>query len=295
MLKLLEVTRKIPTRDSESHNSPAARRPAELGQSEVRNNRGNRPLEDGLASLSGGGHTAALEARIAHLAARNSELEHYLFAVSHSLKSSVVTIQGFLPLLESDLHNRNVERVLKDLGHIDQAADHLAHLLDSLPRVLSADHHKKTPRQLAMTDLVRRAADLLSGQFAARGVELDVAPDLPTVFGDRSQLASVVQNLLENAAKFMGEQRRPEITVGRQRDPEGDITFVRDNGIGIDPAAHQRIFELFHRLQPDIEGTGVGLTLAKKIVDLHEGELWLESEGLGRGTTFFLRLPNGPI
>jgi signal transduction histidine kinase len=103
-----------------------------------------------------------------------------------------------------------------------------------------------------------------------------------------------MQNLIENAAKFMGRQARPVVEIGRHATPSGNATFVRDNGMGIEAATQDRIFELFQRLHPEIEGTGVGLTLAKKIVDLHDGQIWLESAGIGHGTTFFVRLPDEP-
>jgi signal transduction histidine kinase len=101
-----------------------------------------------------------------------------------------------------------------------------------------------------------------------------------------------MQNLLNNAAKFMGDQPNPTIEIGMNGfdDDDKPIIFIRDNGIGIHPDFHERIFGLFNRLDPSVEGTGVGLTLVKRIIEIHGGRIWLESEP-GKGSTFLLTLP----
>jgi signal transduction histidine kinase len=109
---------------------------------------------------------------------------------------------------------------------------------------------------------------------------------MPAVFGDRPRLVEVVQNLLENAAKFMGDQQNPKIEIGQDGDENGvPVFFVRDNGVGIAPEFHDRIFGLFNKLDPQIEGVGIGLALVKRIIELHGGRIWVESEA-GRGATF---------
>ncbi len=107
------------------------------------------------------------------------------------------------------------------------------------------------------------------------------------------RLVDVLQNLIDNAAKFAGGQAHPQIEIG-QRGEEGGkpIFYVKDNGIGIAPKHHEQIFGLFNKLDPNIEGTGVGLALVKRIVELHGGRIWVESEA-GRGTVFYFTLPAG--
>jgi len=112
------------------------------------------------------------------------------------------------------------------------------------------------------------------------------------VTGDRQRLVEVLQNLLDNAAKFMGHQPDPRIEIGqRGEDAEhGKIIFyVKDNGIGIAPEHHERIFGLFNQLDPKMGGTGVGLALVKRIVEFHGGRIWVESEA-GKGSTFYFTL-----
>jgi signal transduction histidine kinase len=123
---------------------------------------------------------------------------------------------------------------------------------------------------------------------------VDIAPDLPTVYGDRARLVEVVQNLVDNACKFMGDQPAPRIEIGTSgTDTEGNpIFFVRDNGIGIEPQYHERVFGLFNKLDAQSEGTGVGLALVKRIIEVHGGRIWIESEGAGRGATMCFTLPS---
>ena len=99
------------------------------------------------------------------------------------------------------------------------------------------------------------------------------------------------QNLLENAVKFMGDQPSPRIEIGAEPHGRDTVFFVRDNGIGIDPRHQAKVFGLFEKLDPNHEGTGLGLALVKRIVELYKGTIWLESQGLGQGACFRFTLP----
>ncbi len=133
----------------------------------------------------------------------------------------------------------------------------------------------------------------MSGRLAERNVYLHLPPNLPEIYVDRTRLREVFQNLIDNAAKFMGDQPSPQIWIEARADdnPQFVLVSVRDNGVGIDPRHTQRIFSLFERLDQRVEGTGIGLTLVRRIVEAHGGKIWVESEGLGRGSTFYLTLP----
>ena len=112
------------------------------------------------------------------------------------------------------------------------------------------------------------------------------------VYGDRQRLVEVLQNLLDNAAKFMGDQPNLRIEIGQRGEDaeQGKLIFyVKDNGIGIAPEHHERIFGLFNQLNPKMGGTGVGLALVKRIVEFHGGRIWVESEA-GKGSTFYFTL-----
>ena len=124
-----------------------------------------------------------------------------------------------------------------------------------------------------------------------RNIEVRIENPLPTIYGDRIRLVQVLQNLIDNAAKYMESQSNPLIEIGQNGEEDGKpVFFVRDNGVGISPEQHERIFEIFNQLNPEAEGTGIGLSLVKKIVEVHGGRIWVESE-VGKGATFYFTLP----
>lgn len=140
--------------------------------------------------------------------------------------------------------------------------------------------------------VLEEATANLEALIAESGTAVTHDP-LPTLHADRSQLVQLFQNLIGNAVKFRGEQ--PAIVhVGAQRDEDGWTFFVQDNGIGIEPRFGERIFGIFQRLhgRNRYPGTGVGLGICKRIVEHHEGRIWVESK-LGEGATFFFTLPRG--
>ncbi len=142
-----------------------------------------------------------------------------------------------------------------------------------------------------MAELAEEVVSMASGMLGERGIRVEMSPDLPVVFGDRLRLWEVLQNLVDNAAKFMGSQAHPQIEIGCRRDGDETICYVRDNGVGIDPTYHEKVFGLFDRLDTNIEGTGVGLAIVKRVVELHGGRIWVESEGPGQGSTFCFTIP----
>jgi signal transduction histidine kinase len=228
---------------------------------------------------------------IGELEARNAELERFTYTVSHDLKSPLITIGGFLGFLEKDARSGNIERFQADIRRIREAANTMRQLLDDLLELSRIGRLINPAQQIPFAEIVREALALVEGQLAARGVEVTVAPDLPSVYGDRTRLVEALQNLLDNAAKFMGEQPRPHITLGARGQGGERVLYVQDNGIGIDPQYHQKVFGLFEKLDASAVGTGIGLALVNRIVEVHGGRIWVESEGSGKGTTFCFTLP----
>jgi signal transduction histidine kinase len=104
--------------------------------------------------------------------------------------------------------------------------------------------------------------------------------------GDRTRLVEVFQNLVDNAIKFMGDQPAPRVEIGMEKTGEGNVFFVRDNGMGIEPRYQPKVFNLFEKYDPKMKGTGIGLALVKRIVEVHGGKIWVESAGIGKGATF---------
>ena len=237
---------------------------------------------------------AERETLIRELEAKNAELERFAYTVSHDLKSPLITIRGFLSFVEQDAVAGNLDRVRADLGRIRDAVDKMQRLLSELLELSRIGRVVNPPQTIVFASLVQEALALVAGRLRQRGVEVAVAEGLPTVWGDRARLVEVLQNLVDNAAKFMGEQKRPRVEIGRREQAGETVFFVRDNGIGIDPRFQGRVFGLFEKLDPDSEGSGVGLALIKRIVDQHHGRVWVESEGKGKGTTVCFTLHGGP-
>ena len=231
------------------------------------------------------------EALIDELESKNAELERFAYTVSHDLKSPLVTIKGFLGLLERDALHGHTTRLMKDVEQIKTAADKMQRLLHDVLELSRIGHQTNPSEAVSLTDLAHEAASLVTGQIDKHRVSVTIAPDMPVVLGDRIRLLEVVQNLMDNAVKFMGDQPEPHIEVGAQRDDGQVVCYVRDNGIGIDPMYLEKVFGLFERLDSGSEGTGIGLALIKRIVEVHGGRIWVESEGEGCGSTFFFTLP----
>jgi PAS domain S-box-containing protein len=231
------------------------------------------------------------EALITELENKNAELERFTYTVSHDLKSPLITIRGFLGFLEKDATNGNFERLHADIARITNATDKMQRLLHELLELSRVGRLVNAPQAAPFGDIVHDARLLVEGRLAERGVQVVVAPDLPVVLVDRARLIEVVQNLLENAVKFMGDQPEPRIEIGWRAEAHSPVFLVRDNGVGIDPKFHAKVFGLFDKLDPRSEGTGIGLALVKRIIEVHGGRIWVESEGAGCGTTFCFTLP----
>jgi len=227
---------------------------------------------------------------IAELESKNTELERFTYTVSHDLKSPLVTINGFLGYLEKDIASGNTERVKKDRERIQDAVNKMYSLLNDLLELSRIGRIMNQPEAIEFQDLVNDSLLIVHGRLEANNITVHSQPNLPAIFGDRQRLTEALQNLLDNAAKFMGDQINPRIEIGRQGEENGNpIFYVRDNGIGIAPQYHELIFGLFNKLEAKGDSTGIGLALVKRIIEVHGGRIWVESEA-GSGATFYFTL-----
>jgi PAS domain S-box-containing protein len=234
------------------------------------------------------------EKLIAELEGKNAELERFTYTVSHDLKSPLITIRGFLGFLREDSQSGNLVRLDSDIQRITGATEKMQQLLNDLLELSRVGRMVNEPKEIRFNDLIADVLELLHGRISQGNIMVSVEPNLPTVMGDRQRLIEVMQNLIDNAAKFMGTQLSPHIQIG-QRGSQNDMTvfYVKDNGIGIPPEFQENIFGLFNKLDARSDGTGVGLALVKRIIEFHHGTIWLQSE-LGKGTTFLFTLPTLP-
>ena len=251
----------------------------------IENARLNHALQDELAQR---------QTFISELESKNTELERFTYTVSHDLKSPLVTITGFLGFLEKDALSGDQAKVKSTVSRINTAAQKMQSLLNDLLELSRVGRIINSPEHIPFAEVVQEALERVRGRLDANSTEIKVQTNLPTVYGDRTRLVEVVQNLIDNAAKYTNPQSTPRIEIGVKNQDHKQVTlFVQDNGMGIDLQFQERIFGLFNKLDARSEGTGVGLALVKRIIEVHGGQIWVESE-LGKGATFFFTLPNMP-
>ena len=218
-------------------------------------------------------------------------MEQFVYAVSHDLKSPLITIRAFLNMLEQDVNQGSTTDIEENFFHIRSAADKMAQLLDALYKLSQAGHVSHQPVALPVNDLVANCLTTLAGSIEQRQVTIRVADFPQTLWGDPVKIEQIWQNLIENALKYLGEQPHPYIDIGYEDTNENPVFFVCDNGMGIDPDQKERIFGIFSQLDARSEGIGLGLALVKKVVESYQGTIWVESGGPGQGSCFRFTLP----
>ncbi len=178
------------------------------------------------------------------------------------------------------------------MERISSAAKKMENLLSDLLELSRVGRLINAPENVPFEEIVKEALERVRGRIEMNHVQVIVRGDLPVIHGDRMRLVEIIQNLLDNAAKFSNGEANARVEVGTTGVDENQmhILFVCDNGIGIDPQFHERIFGLFNKLNPHVEGTGIGLTLVKRIIEVHGGRIWVESKP-GNGTSFYFTLP----
>lgn len=234
---------------------------------------------------------AERESLIRALEAKNAELERFTYTVSHDLRSPLVTIGAYINHVEEAAARGDLDGLRTDLDRIRRASVRMDLLLRDLLELSRIGHVMAPPEDIPFEGLAREAETLVHGRLVSRGIGVEIQGGLPVVRGDKVRLLEVLQNLIDNAAKFMGAQENPRIEIGARGEGDDVVFFVRDNGLGIDAQHHDRIFGLFDKLDSGGEGTGVGLALVKRIIELHGGKIWVESEGAAKGSMFCFTLP----
>ena len=177
------------------------------------------------------------------------------------------------------------------LERIKANSEHMEKLIKDLLELSRTSRVKGDWQESAISDIVRRAMEEFNRLIKNNGIEIKTAESFPICLCDPERILQVFMNLISNSIKFIKGVDNPLIEIGyKERDKEYEF-FVKDNGIGIEKDYHEKIFVIFQRLQDvkGIEGTGVGLTIVKKIIDDHGGRVWVESEK-GSGATFYFTI-----
>jgi light-regulated signal transduction histidine kinase (bacteriophytochrome) len=233
-----------------------------------------------------------LRQKAAELEAKNQELDAFTYSVSHDLKEPLRAIEAFSQFVLEDCADRLDEQGREYLLKLANAAVRMKKLIEDLLTLSRASRESRRRTQVNVGRLVRDVVERMSSTVKGRGATVEVEDGLPDVLADPPRVEEVFANLLGNALKF-NESKRPFVKIGVRATEGGMATFyVQDNGIGIEPQYHERIFGVFQRLhrREQYEGTGAGLAIVKRVVEIFGGRTWVESE-LGAGATFLFTLP----
>jgi PAS domain S-box-containing protein len=235
---------------------------------------------------------ALVRERTAELEAANRELEAFAYSVSHDLRAPLRHIDGFVRLLGDNLGDEVDERTRHFMSVLSSSAGRMGRLIDDLLSFSRMGRAEMAERPVHLGVIVSQVIRDLEPESEGRDVRWQVA-ELPVVAGDQALLRVVFSNLLGNALKFTRPRKCAEIAIGWEAGESGEVVvFVRDNGVGFDPAYADKLFGVFQRLHraEDFEGTGIGLANVRRIVVRHGGRVWAEGAP-GQGATFFFSLP----
>ncbi|MDH3584456.1 MAG: ATP-binding protein, partial [Phycisphaerae bacterium] len=228
------------------------------------------------------------------LASSNQDLQQFAYVASHDLQEPLRMVSSYCQLLEKRYKGRLDEQADEYIHYAVDGAQRMQQLINDLLVFSRVESRAKPFQPSELRQAVEIALANLRSSVEESGADIRCGP-LPRVMGDRSQLAQLFQNLIGNALKFQGEERAI-VEVEAARSGREWVICVRDNGIGIPDEQRDRIFDLFRRLHARTEypGTGIGLAVCKKVVERHQGRLWVESD-VDEGSRFYFSLPASDI
>ena len=220
----------------------------------------------------------------------NENLEQFAFVASHDLKVPLRTIAAYSNLIISKSKDQDSELV-EFLGYIHDGVKQMTLLINDLLDFSRVGRFDTEYSSIDLNDLVQSVLESLSYLIKETGAEIHVDP-LPSILASPTQIRQLFQNLIENAIKFRKKDEKPVIHISVHKKNSKWLFAVKDNGIGIDPRFADVIFDVFHRLHghENYSGTGIGLSVCKKVVEFYKGKIWVDSKP-GEGATFYFTLP----
>jgi len=230
----------------------------------------------------------ALADQVVELERTNKRLGGFASLASHELQEPLRMVEKYGALVVEGRGAKLSEEQREALEFVRGGARRMRTLVEDLLQFSRLETEARAFEACDCNSLMEAAANNLLAAVEESGARIE-REGLPTVLGDRAQLVQLLQNLLANAVKFRGDAP-PEVHIAAEHKGDEWVFSVEDNGIGIDPGSTQEIFKLFHRLHPELPGTGIGLALCQRIVERHGGRIWVESQP-SQGSTFYFTLP----
>jgi signal transduction histidine kinase len=233
-----------------------------------------------------------IEDRTAALNAKSRELETFAYSVAHDLKAPLRGIDGYSRLLLEEYASSLDDEGRSFLQTIQDSSDEMSQLIDDLLAYSRLERRELKPDRIQLGPMINSLVEEKRREVTKHPIDFVIDINGSTVLADPSGLVQSLRNYLDNAIKFTAKVARPCIEVGSKEDGESCLLWVRDNGIGFDMKDHDRIFDIFQRLNvsEDFPGTGIGLAIVRKAMERMGGRAWATSEP-GRGATFYLEIP----
>ena len=236
---------------------------------------------------------AELEEQHKLLAEANRELDSFTHTVSHDLQAPLRGVASFATFLEEDYKDKLDGDALEYIREIRAGTTRMGNLIRDLLTLSRISRIKNPFERIDINTIVNEVLKRIEFDIKKHNVAMKVNTMMPTIVCDRIKLTEVFLNLINNAIKFSSKMdKQPVVEVGYTEEEDAHKFFVKDNGIGIDPKYHEKVFGIFQRLHSvdEYEGSGAGLGIVKKVMDDHKGRVWIESAA-GQGTTFFFTIP----
>lgn len=227
------------------------------------------------------------------LEALQKEFENFAYIVSHDLQAPLRSVVNFSKLLQERYQDVFDEKGNKHFGYVIDGAAHMQQMVEGLLSYSRLNTTHLEPSTVSLSNILGKVHVGCKAEIAQSQATINTVGELPEIHGEIERIMQVFQHLVDNAIKFQLPGQKPEIWIEAAKQPDGYyLISVKDNGIGIDPKKFQEVFTMFRRLNKVSEypGLGIGLTLAKKIIELHNGAMWVESE-LGKGSIFYFTIP----
>lgn len=248
-------------------------------------NRQTEQLLERTQSLAG-----ELEEKRKELARSNDELEQFVYTVSHDLKSPLVTSMGFIGMINDLAEKGDLQKAISKLDRVVQANKRMGQLINDLLELSRVGRVDMDNKDLDMNLLLKNFRESLGKKLRDEKFDLVYETPFPVIYANESRVLQVFENMMSNAFKYGGNPSKNVVSIGSRKGEGEELFYIRDKGRGIPKEYQEKIFSLFYRLDKTTPGTGIGLSVARKVMQFHGGRIWVESEE-GKGATFWLAFP----
>ncbi|MBW2450986.1 MAG: PAS domain S-box protein [Deltaproteobacteria bacterium] len=223
------------------------------------------------------------------LSARAQELEQFSHVISHDLRTPLTAIGGYAEFLHKQINQNNIVQAKSCAQQITDISERMEKRLEEILKLAKLGKIVRPAEAVNLNDIIRETLVMLAPRIEKKDIKVSLSDNLPFVIGDQTRLCEVVENLLDNAIKYIGDKPN-RLEIGCRTERNIPVFYIKDNGIGIDQKHFDSIFDLFWRINKNAEGDGTGLAIVKRIIEAHGGRIWVESDGLGKGCCFCFTL-----